>query len=270
MRLGFACLVAALPLTASLPDGNALIRRTAEADVANWNRISAYEFIESVVTKHLDGNGAVQRTESRAHEVLWLEGSPYRKVIERDGKPLPEAEAKFEADKLKAVTGERRRETPEARGKRLEEAERQRNRDRPALREVPDAFHFKVVGEQVVNGRKTWVTTFEPRPGYRPKDRRAKLFPHVKGRLYIDQTEHQWVRAEAELFETFSFGWILVRVARGSSVVVEQTRTPEGDWAQSSMNLKAEATIGLFKHYRVDQRNSYTGYRKNSVAVSQN
>ncbi|MFN0165180.1 MAG: hypothetical protein ACKV22_02015 [Bryobacteraceae bacterium] len=269
MRFGFTCLVAVLPLAASLPDGNELIRRAAEADRANWRRTSGYDFIERVVTKHLDGNGKVKRTESRAHEVLWLEGSPYRRVIERDGKPLPEVEAKFEADKLKAVTEERRKETPEVRTKRLEEAERVRNRDRPALSEVPQAFHFRVVGEQVVNGRKTWVTAFEPRPGYQPRDRRAKLFPHLKGRVYIDQSEHQWVRTEAELFETFSFGWILVRVAKGSTVVVEQSRTAEGDWTQSSLDVKAEATIGLFKHYRVDQRNSYTGYRRNGIATSQ-
>jgi hypothetical protein len=269
MRLGFACLVAAFPLAASLPDGDQLIRRTLEADQANWRRASAYDYIERVVTKYLDGNGKVERTESRGHEVLLLEGSPYRKVIERDGKPLAGVEAKFEADKLKAVTEERRKETPAAHKKRIEEAERARNRDRPALLEVPDAFHFKVVGEEVLNGRKTWVTVFEPRAGYQPKDRRAKLFPYIKGRLYIDQSEHQWVRAEAELFAHFSFGWILLRVAKGSTVVVEQTRTAAGDWAQSSLALKADAKIGLFKRYRVDQRNSYTGYRRNGIAISQ-
>jgi len=255
-------MVAAQALPAPFPDGNALIRKTQRADRDNWPRILDYEYHERIITKHLDGGGRVEKIEQKAHEVLFLEGSPYRKLLEKDGKPLSEAEARFEEDKLKAVAEERRRETPEQRRKRSEEAQRARERNRAALREVPDAFNFRVIGEETVNGRKTWVTWFEPRPGYSPRDRRAKIFPHLKGKLYIDQEEFHWVRAEAELFDTFSFGWILVRVHQGSRAVVEQTRTPEGLWVQSRIDLQADARVGLFKHYRIDQQILYTGFRK--------
>lgn len=254
---------------ASFPDGNALIRKTQLADRDNWPRILDYEYYERIVIKHLDGDGRVEKTEQKAHEVLFLEGSPYRKLLEKDGKPLPEAEARFEEDKLKAVAEERQRETPEQRRKRLEEAEKARDRNRAALREVPDAFLFRVTGEETVNGRKTWVTWFEPRPGYTPRDRRAKIFPHLKGKLYIDQEEYHWVRAEAELFDTFSFGWILVRVHKGSRAVVEQTRTAEGHWVQSKIDLQADARVGLFKHYRIDQQILYSNFRKPLTATAQ-
>ncbi len=254
---------------ALFPDGNALIRKTQLADRDNWPRILDYEYYERIVIKHLDGDGRVEKTEQKAHEVLFLEGSPYRKLLEKDGKPLPEAEARFEEDKLKAVAEERRRETPEQRRKRLEEAEKARDRNRAALREVPDAFLFRVTGEETVNGRKTWVTWFEPRPGYTPRDRRAKIFPHLKGKLYIDQEEYHWVRAEAELFDTFSFGWILVRVHKGSRAVVEQTRTAEGHWVQSKIDLQADARVGLLKHYRIDQQILYSNFRKPLTATAQ-
>lgn len=255
-------MVAQQALPASFPDGNALIRKTQLADRDNWPRILDYEYYERIIIKHLDGDGRVEKTEQKAHEVLFLEGSPYRRLLEKDGKPLSEAEVRFEEEKLRSVAEERRRETPEQRRKRLEEAEKARERNRAALREVPDAFTFRVIGEETVNGRKTWVTWFEPRPGYSPRDRRARIFPHLKGKLYIDQEEFHWVRAEAELFDTFSFGWILVRVHKGSRAVVEQSRTAEGHWVQTKIDLQADARVGLFKHYRIDQQILYSGFRK--------
>ena len=122
-----------------------------------------------------------------------------------------------------------------------------------------------MIGEEVVNGRPAWVMAFTPRPGYHPKDRRAKIFPHLKGKIWIDKADYGWARAEAELYETFAFGWILVRVGKGSRAMVEQVRTPAGVWAQSAIKVNADARIGLFKHYRVRQQTLASNHRHERV-----
>jgi hypothetical protein len=253
-------LAAVLPLMGAYPDGQEIIRKTAEFDRNNWPKARELNFREKVETVYLGSDDKPNKTESVVHEVIWLEGSPYRRVVERNGNALSADEEKFEADKLKAVTGERKAETPEMRGRRIDEANKALDRNRPALREVPDAFVFTVVGEEVVNGRPSWVLTFTPKKGYTPKDKRARIFPSLRGKIWIDKHDYAWARAEAELFETFSFGWILVRVGKGSRAIVEQTRTPDGVWAQSAIRLNADARIGLVKHYRLRRQTIATNH----------
>jgi len=43
------------------------------------------------------------------------------------------------------------------------------------LNEVPDAFNFTLVGEEQVSGKPAWVISAEPKPGYRAKERLAKV-----------------------------------------------------------------------------------------------
>jgi hypothetical protein len=234
-------------------------------DRGNWPKARELNYREKVETVYLGSDGNPQKTESTVHEVIWLEGSPYRRVIEKNGQPLSAEEEKFEADKLKAVTGERKAETPEMRQRRIAEANKALDKNRPALREVPEAFNFKVIGEETVRGRPAWILEFTPRQGYQPQDRRAKIFPHLKGKIWIDKADYAWVRAEGELYETFAFGWILVRVAKGARASVEQVRTPEGVWAQSAIKVSADARIGLLKQYRVRQQTVSSNHRHNQM-----
>jgi len=254
-----------LPLTAAYPDGAEIMRKTAELDRSNWPKARELSYLEKVETVYLGADDKPHKTESVVHEGIWLEGSPYRRVRERNGKPLSAEEEKFEADKLKAVTGERKAETPAMRAKRIAEANNGLDKNRAAMREVPEAFDFKVIGEETVRGRPTWVLEFTPKKDYSPRDRRAKIFPHLKGKLWVDKSDYGWVRADAELFETFAFGWILVRVGKGAHAIVEQIRTPDGIYAQSSIKVHADARIGLFKQYRVRQQTVASNHRQERV-----
>jgi len=139
---------------------------------------------------------------------------------------------------------------------------RRRERYRKALEEIPEAFIFSLAGEQTVNRRICYVIEAHPKPGYRPRERYARLLTQVEGRLWIDKQTLRWVRLEAELLETFTFGWILLRIHKGGRVRLEQEPAGEEVWLPKELWYKVSARIGLVSLLRQEVLSRYGGYRK--------
>jgi hypothetical protein len=247
------------------PDANEIVRRCVNRSDENWKKARFYTFVERVEERELDGNGALRKTESETFDVTMLDGSPYRRRIQKDDKPLPPKEQKKEQDKLNKSIEERRRETESQRAKRVAEGEKRRARNRDLIREVAQAFDFKLAGEDTMGGRQVHVLEATPRPGYKPKDSRSRILLKVKGKLWIDKADYTWVRAEAEAIDTISFGVFLVRMARGAHIEIQQTRVNDEVWLPQNIRAQAAVRFGLVKTLRGDFTVSYRDYKKFSV-----
>src|SRR5262249_14784459 len=114
-------------------------------------------------------------------EVLILAGQPYEKLISKDNKPLSEKEARHEQEKMDKELAHRQNLSAKERAK-LEE---ERRKEREYIRELPDAFTFRMIGEEAVSGKKAWVIAADPRPGYKPKRDKAKLLTRVRGKIWV-------------------------------------------------------------------------------------
>lgn len=77
-----------------------------------------------------------------------------------------------------------KRETPQQRAERLR---KQAEENASLVREVPKAFDFELVGEELVNGRPAYVLQAAPHPGYHPQGKYGKMFAKVEGKLWIDK-----------------------------------------------------------------------------------
>jgi len=243
-------------------DPRQIVRRSVSVDNDNWKRARNYTFLERSETRELDSHGAVKSRKSRTYDVTLLEGSSYRRLIERDDQPLPPKDEAKEEERLRKSIDERRRETEAQRRKRLAEFEKQRDRNRALVQEVADAFDFKLLGEESISGRPAYVLEAAPRPGYRPRDSRARIFPKVKGKLWIDKADYYWVRIAAEVIDTISFGWFLARLAKGGRIEVEQTRVNDEVWLPQRMHVVASARLGLVKKFNIDQEMTFRNYSK--------
>ena len=253
--------IASVALAAG-PDAHEIVRRSVAADNDNWVRARAYTFIERNDTKRLDGDGQVKSIESKAFDVTMAEGSPYRRLIERDGKPLSADEERKQQEDLRRSIEERRKETPERRSQRLADYEKRRSRNRAMLREVVDAFNFRLAGEESIAGRPAWIIEATPRPDFRPQSREGRMLPKIKGKLWIDQADYQWARVEADVIDTISFGWIVARLAKGARIELEQTRVNDEVWLPSRIRAVASARVGLVKSFNVDSETRYSKFRK--------
>jgi hypothetical protein len=246
----------------SQADAREVIRRAVAADERNWKVARNYTFSERVDSRYLDSQGRVKSQEVRIQDVLLLDGSPYRRLVARDNRPLQPAEERKEQEKLARSAAERREETSAQRAQRLAEYDRRPEWQREAWRELPEAFNFRLAAEEVWDGHSLYVIEATPRPGYQPRSRTAKVLAHLQCKLWVDSQDYHLLKAEVEVVDTISVGLFLVRVAKGSRAAFEQTFVNDEVWLPRHVWAFASARLGLLTVLRIEQEISYSKCRE--------
>ena len=239
-----------------------LLRRAEAKDLENDKRERDYTYLEREEQHHLDGHGKVKKIESRTSEVLEIYGEQVERLTAKDDKPLSAGEAKKEDDKIQRIIDKRKNESEDGRRKRLEHEEKEREEDRKFVLEVADAFNFRLIGSEAIDGRDAWVIEGEPRPGYEPKERNAKMLSKFKGRVWIDKADSQWVKLDVTAIDTLSIGFVLARIHKGTNFVVELTRVNDEVWLPKRVQVHLDARVALFKSYDEDIELTYRDYKK--------
>ncbi|HEY1760012.1 MAG TPA: hypothetical protein VGG72_31865 [Bryobacteraceae bacterium] len=239
-------------------DAKEIIRQSVHRDLLNFERLKDYTYIEHDEERSFDKHNKLMKTERQTYEVLILGGHDYEKLIERDDKPLPPSQADKEQKKMDKEIEQRKRESADDKAK----IEKQRREQRKFLDEIPEEFDFKLLGVENVSGKPAWVISADPKPGYRPKDRGAKMIAKMRGKLWIDQGEYQWVKIDAEATGTLSYGFGLLKINPGATVHFEQTRVNDEVWLPASATIRVDGRAALFVgiHDEIDLR--FRDYRK--------
>jgi len=239
-----------------------LLRRAEEKDIENVKRERDYTYIEREEQHHLDGHGGVKKVESRTSEILEIYGEPVGRLTAKDDKPLSADEAKKEDEKIQKIIDKRKNESDGDRRKRVEKEEKQLEEDRKFVLEVADAFNFKLVGSDVLDGREAWVLDAEPRPGYKAKNRGAQILSKFKGRVWIDKLEQQWVKLDLTAIDTLSVGFVLARIHKGTRVLVEMTKVNDEVWLPKHVQSHLDVRVALLKNYDEDIEQTFRDYKK--------
>jgi hypothetical protein len=239
-----------------------LIRQTAANDMENDKRQRDYTYIQREEENHLDGKGQVKSTETKTSEVLEIYGEQVERLIAKDDKPLPEKDARKEEEKIQKVIDKRKNESEEERDKREKKEEKDREQNRQFVREVADAYNFTFVGIESLSGRDAYVIDGEPRPGYEPHLKEAKILPKFRFRAWIDKDESQWKKLDIQCIDTVSFGLFLARVHKGSRIIIEQTRINDEVWLPQHIAVKIDVRLALLKNFDVEDDITYHDYKK--------
>lgn len=239
-----------------------LLRRVAEKDMANDKRLRDYTYIQREEEHHLDGKGNVKKVESRTSEVLMIYGEQVERRIAKDDKPLSADEVKKEDEKIQKIIDKRKNESEGDRKKRLEQEEKRHEDGRKFVKEVADAYNFRLVGSEVLDGHDTWELDAEPRPGYEPQMKEAKFLPKIKGRIWIDKAETQWVKFDIVTTDTISFGVFLARIHKGTRIIVDTTRVNDEVWLPKHVQFHVDVRLALLKNFNVDVEQTFRDYKK--------
>jgi len=183
---------------------------------------------------------------------------PYGKLVQRDDKPLPEKEARKEQEKLDKESAKRQRESASEKTKQ----DRDRAEQRSYLREVPEAFSLTLRGTGQFGGRPVWIIDAEPKPGYKPKIKRAELLTKLRGKIWVDQSDYQWVKAEVEVIDPISFGLGLLRLAPGSVLNFDQVRVGDEVWLPAHIRVRADARVAYLRKLRAEMDITYRDYQR--------
>jgi len=274
---GFAGLCALLPLAAQAPadaaDPKEILRRAMRMDAHNRELERTYTYVERHETRTLDARGAVTHRESTTWDVVPLRRSMYRRLTQRDDKPLsPKEERQQEAARQKTEAARQKAdalrdaETPAGRQKRLAARERARQQEQRDKDEIVEGFDLRLAGEEQIDGIPVWVIDGAPRAGYKFKPSQLTgIVSRMKGRIWIAKSDYQPVRIEAETTGTLSFGGVLARIYKGTRVHVEYTRVNGEVWLTKRFGFTVSGRILLLKGLHEEEDSVYSGFRKFSA-----
>jgi hypothetical protein len=251
-----------VPLHLSREQIQEIVRQVAEKDDENDKRQRDYTYVERVEEHKLNGKGAVTSTETRTYDVLEIYSEQVRRLTAKNDKPLSAKDAAKEEEKIQKVIDKRKNESDSQREKRLKQEEKDREEERRFVKEVADAYNFTLVGVETLDGRETYVIDAEPRPGFEPKSREAKVLPKFRFRVWIDRAENQWVKLDAQCIDTVSFGLFLARIHKGSRISIDTTRINDEVWLPRHIAVHVDVRVALVKNFDVDQDITYNDYKK--------
>ena len=243
-----------------------LITRAAERDLENDKQQRDYTYAEREEERKLDGQGQVKFTEAKTYEVMELYGEQVERLIAKDDKPLSGKDTAKEEEKIQKLSDKRKNESGDQRRKRLEKEEKDRERGREFVKEINDAYNFRLAGIENLENREAYVIDADPRLGYEPHRKEAKILPKFRFRVWIDKDDAEWVKLDAQCIDTVSLGWFIARIHKGSRVLIEQTRVNNEVWLPKSVALKLDARI-LLKGFNLEEDVSYRDYKKFRTAT---
>ena len=245
---------------AAAEDALDIVKRSIKVDYRNQQAMRDYTYKILSQTTDVDGKGKVKSVSSELREVVYFGGKPHRRLLAKDGKPLSSGDERKEDGKATKAALEASKLTPTEVKKREEAADRDRQKEREEVGDIPRAFNFTLVGEPVLEGRPVWQIRAEPRQDY--KGRNGGILRNLHGTLWIDKKDLQWVKVEAESLDTISFGLFLARLAKGAVLTFESQRVNDEVWAPRRVSAVASLRLALLKKMNARQDVVFSDYRK--------
>lgn len=250
MTRHFALLFIPTSLALCQVDTQALVRKSVENCERDWQASAHWAWTQTDISVSED------RKQTTISEILPVGGTPYKRVVSRDGHPLKAEEERRELHKFEKLSNQRDHESQsdhEARHRKYEN-------EWAFIKDIPNAYNFEFAGEQSIEGRPAWIIRMTPRAGFLPTEPHSALLQHFEGKLWIDKKALQWVKAEANAIDTVSIGWIVARIEPGAHFTVEQTPVANGLWMPRRLSVHGLARVMMVYAKNLNEDVTYSGY----------
>ena len=241
---------------ASEPSAEEIVQRSLANTRADWEAQPRYSHME----RDEDIKGSTHTVYT--YRISMIDDSPYQRLTAVNDEPLSAQQAAKEESKLRQETARRAKESAPERARRRAQYHKSRQRLFNLMNEMVNAFDFKLQGQELVDGREAWILNATPRPGYQPTSRETKILTGMKGRLWIDCQDFQWVKAEADVIKPVWFGWFIAKVVPGTHFLLEQAPVTEDLWLPERFHVDVHASLlwmernfihdETFRDYRLD------------------
>jgi hypothetical protein len=236
-----------------------IIRRSVAVNTTDWKAQPKFAYREEDIKSKENSTGKVTNQQEKAYEVTMIDGTPYQRLIEVNHEPLAGAQQQQEQSKFKREIAARHHESQAQRSQRLNKYKSERTEEKLLMDQMADAFHFKLAGEQDVNGVPCYVLDANPNPNYQPPVQRARVLLGMKGRLFVDKAGYHWVRVQAEVVSPVEFGLFLARVKPGTSFELEQAPVG-GVWLPKHFVQSVNTTVLGVYGMRNKEEEFYSDY----------
>jgi hypothetical protein len=142
-----------------------------------------------------------------------------------------------------------------------EKEDKQTGEDREFVKEIADAYNFRLAGTEVLDSRPAYVIDADPRPGFEPHQKNAKFLPKFRFRVWIDEKDEEWIKLDIQCIDSVSVGLFLASIHKGSNIQIEQTEVNNEVWPPKHVSLRLDARV-LFSGENVESDVTYWDYKK--------
>jgi len=244
---------------------HALLARVVENQHRNDRAIEEFDRVEHVVLRK-DGENSEILSDSTNRVLPSGTGTMKIQMAE---KGLPVSQELQRRQLEYAVDALARFNRPNERMKQDLMKFEKRRRDRAEmLDESAKAFLVTWGGRETrpdpigTRGARTLAKLFlEPDPNFKPTSRLGVLFAHVHLVLWVDESQAQIARLDADITSDITFGGgIIAKVYRGGHVVMEQAEVALGIWLPTLLTYNVDGRKFLFA-FGIHERTEVTRYR---------
>lgn len=264
--LVFACALAAVATSAQpqdLPPRDTFLREAREALARSQQAWHLYAYKERRTDLHLNPFGRMGTSGTRLTEVRPAADPrlTYRRVIERNGVALVQAELDRQDAAYRATAARIEREDA-ARSDRAEQDDKlARRRAEMVVADVVDTLQFELVRRDTHQGRPVIVVSFGGRPNARPTTREGRVARVFKGEVRIDETSREVIDVNAVATDDVTFGGFVGKIYEGTQATVERREIEPGVWMPTRLTLKGDVRA-LFRKARIDHVVEWFDYRR--------
>jgi hypothetical protein len=233
-------------------DGRQIAALSLDATERNWLAWRHYAYVQRDQDRRLDSRGVVKSEDSKLSKMTLVNGDRFEQLVEHNEHPPSVEEQRVNAEDL----DKRKRETPADRAVRLSTEKENSS----FLRDVVSGFDFQLVGEELVGDRPAYVLHATPHPGYHASGKYGNIFSRVEAKLWVDKQDLVWIKVDGQITQSFSLGYFIARVQRGSQIHVEQTRIGGATWVPRRVEVRGSARILFLKSLDIDRILTFSDY----------
>ena len=209
-----------------------------------------FDYKLRAVTEKLDGDGEIDETDERLFRSYPIEGEPYERLVQKDGRDLTKKELAEEARREK-----------EFRERLADEASKNRDDNWVTFdEELVSRYDVRVESVQPLEGHSCYVVAFSPKNRDLPTERRIDyIVNRAMGRIWIDSETFEVARVEFELKEKLKLLWGLVGSISAMTGKLERRPLEENVWLMERFDLYIKGRT-LFSSYQLRQRFIWDDY----------
>ena len=225
--------------------------------------------LTQVERKH-DGDGRVKESETRVYEVTPVASGEVERLVSVNGKELTAAEKEKEdrrvQKEVEEIIKEREKQEQKKERARARGEKEKKDEDEITILDFLRVSEVTSIRREMFRGHEVIAFDFEPRKGFKPKNKVEEIVSKLAGTVWVDEEARQIARLEARLTNSFKIGGgLLASISPSSAFVFEQEKVDGQVWLPSYGEANISARLMLFAKFNRSIRRSYSDYKKYQI-----
>jgi hypothetical protein len=198
------------------------------------------------------------------------ERSRWERLIAENGRPRPAAELeKVDHDRQRQAEALARLLTEQPakeRARQERDLAEQRREFEAIVDDIFIVFDIDMRGREVMEGHETIALSLTPRPQAKPRTHEGRQLQKFSLRAWINESDHELVRLDAEAIDTLSMGFgVLARLHKGSQLSFLRRKVNDEVWLPAAVHFRGGVRVALVRTLRRSGTSEFSDYRKFSV-----